>query len=149
MSHRRDLNSQPVPSPVGLFPPLAKSGSQLPNLEPLGGKFLCWLLLLLRKKAFQDLSVPLGTCYVAQDKLLSLSEPQPPHLTTVAKDTSWGACRNLVRQNVGMALANSEAPLTLGGCCDMVQGGVSPGGFKFMMLIQEQARSGLRARNPE
>lgn len=54
-----------------------------------------------------------------------------------------------MRQNVGVALANSEAPLALESGCDMAEGGVSPGGFKFMMLIQEQARGGLSARNPE
>lgn len=75
---------------------------------------------------------------MAQDKLLNLSESQPPHLTTVGNDTLWGACGDLVRQNVGLALANSEAPLALESGCDVAEGGVSPGGFKFMMLIQER-----------
>ena len=81
-------------------------------------------------------------------KLLNLCEPQPPHLTKVGNDTLQGARRNLVRQNTGLALASSEAPLVLESGYETARGGVSRGGFRLSDADPEASQGLTEHRKP-
>lgn len=67
--------------------------------------------------------------------LLTLSGPRSRRLTQVGNGTSQGAFRNLLRQKAGLSYGRER-------CAHKEPS-------RLVLLVQEQARGGVCARNPE